>query len=490
MEFQDLPPSFQLQFRKLSATLRDMIKNLRMSVDIYSLGQSSNIIAEDIQGLIGEETFNTTDACTLILVDRTLDLVAASVHSENLFDKLLCGEETFCGLQIFPHGNSQKLKMMRALFDKSPKDSLSELQRILLEDDQKVTNVKNQSSSLDRLSSTLESLQTRDVAFTLENGELLEFVSSVLNKLKSSKSETKQAELSSVEKLILYECDSNQEELLNSIISLLKKEGEKFNVEDILRLTSIIYSVVTPECTFDGENELKDMICKKIIQEANESIGHKNGFLVRMLKPDTLKQLESEKTQNKNDPKDEDEEDWDNWNEEFSDEEDINSVQEYLREELDYHFKCLNAIKKQREQLQTLRKLAGNEHTFIFENPGVFGETETPYRSLCMQLAYVIGQSEPCNDLVHSTSLLGSISNTFGFMLQKKTKLIRDESSTIIIFVVGGITCGEIADIRNMIEGNIKEKGIQSPYHGKDVLIGSTSMITSPHFIPYQLFTK
>lgn len=93
MQFKDLPSLLQLQYKRVSVTLRDMLKNLRMSVDVYSLGQTSNLIAEDLQSLIGEESFKTTDACTLVIMDRTLDLVSPMVHSDNILDKVVCSLE-------------------------------------------------------------------------------------------------------------------------------------------------------------------------------------------------------------------------------------------------------------------------------------------------------------------------------------------------------------------------------------------------------------
>ncbi|KAG2393264.1 hypothetical protein C9374_006795 [Naegleria lovaniensis] len=181
-------------------------------------------------------------------------------------------------------------------------------------------------------------------------------------------------------------------------------------------------------------------------------------------------------------------ENWDNWDENFDDEEDQPKnnksqaeVSQSLQHDLDCHFKTMNAIKKQRQYFQTLDKLAGNDNVFIFDSySGNLGNIETPFRSMCKQLAYILGEVDQCSDLVHNASLLSQLTNTFGFVFQsQKAKLIRNESSTIIIFVVGGITGGEIADIKEMIGFNLREKGQHSPYFGKKVWIGSTHVTSS-----------
>ncbi|KAG2393263.1 hypothetical protein C9374_006794 [Naegleria lovaniensis] len=302
MQFKDLPPLLQLQYKKLSVTLRDMLKNLRMSVDVYSLGQTSNLIAEDLQSLIGEESFKTTDSCTLVIMDRTLDLVSPMVHSENILDKIVCSLERSSKVSsnvkdptplflntshsflkdvnlsgILHHGNEKIVDLIRSTIEKKPSETISEM-KILLDKLQNVASKKSD-MSLDKTISSLKNLLQRlNPPMMVQNGEIIQFLSTILHSLELIHNNTKYSELSSTEKLILYECDTNQEELLKNIVDILKKNKTKFTTQEILRLVIMIYSVVSPNCTLSYEHELKNLLVDRIIEEYKQN--HSNNLSV------------------------------------------------------------------------------------------------------------------------------------------------------------------------------------------------------------------
>ncbi|KAF0984125.1 hypothetical protein FDP41_008040 [Naegleria fowleri] len=526
MQFKDLPSLLQLQYKRVSVTLRDMLKNLRMSVDVYSLGQTSNLIAEDLQSLIGEESFKTTDACTLVIMDRTLDLVSPMVHSDNILDKVVCSLERSSAVSnnvkdsssslinksrsilkdsnlsgLLHHGNEKIIDLIRSSIEKKPSETISEM-KITLDKLQNIVSKKGD-MSLDKTISSLKSLlQNLSLPLMIQNGETIQFLSTILHSQEIIHNDTKYSELASTEKLILYECDTNQEELLKNVVDILKKDKTKFSSKEILRLVIMIYSVVSPQCTFSNEQELKCLLVDRIIEEYKQS--HSNSsfveFLNHVLSGKSMNLLKQSEASNASDEKSEtpqeeeelEDDNWDNWDEDFDDDKDQSKnsksqteLSQSLQNDLTHHFKNLNAIKKQRQYFQTLDKLAGNDNVFIFDShSGNLGNTETSFRSMCKQLTYVMGEMDQCPDLVHNASLLSQLTNTFGFMFQsQKAKLIRNESSAIIIFVVGGITCGEIADIKDMIRLNIQEKGQNSPYFGKKVWIGSTQITTAENIM-------
>ena len=395
---------------------------------------------------------------------------------------------------LLHHGNEKIINLMNSIIEKKNSESIGEM-KVVLDKLQNLTTKKGE-LSFEKTTQSLKNL-LKDLALSTlsDNCDVIQFLSTIIHALELTQSNTKRAELASAEKLILYECDNNQDELLTYIINILKKDGSKFSLQDVLRLVVMIYSVVTPDCSFKMERDLKKLLAKHIVDNYKQSSCI--SFIESILSDETLDQLQNPTEEEEASPVEEEEEeaDWDNWNEDFDDDKpkkkfDIKeNIQNLVEEDLSIIFKCLNAVKRQRQYFQILNKLAANDHVFIFENEsGNLGNTETPFRSLCKQLAYVLGETEPCPDLVHNASLLSTISNTFGFMFQSKSKPIKNESSTMILFIVGGITFGEITDIKQMINNNLREKGQHSPYFGKKIILGSTC-ITSAEIILNHLFS-
>ncbi|KAL9653963.1 hypothetical protein ABK040_014175 [Willaertia magna] len=553
LEFQELPIEYQLLYKKLAAVLRDVLKQLRFSADIYSLGQSSHLIAQDLQNLIEEERYNTNQSCTFILIDRTLDLVSPLCHSDNIYDKLL---NTFNRISdrsmnitsndknqsnlltssfsstkgvkqfltsvkpfgLIHHNDLKSINLIRTILSKNSKDSLNEISSIV-NSLQKISNKKNTDDIKQIISQLKTLMNNKGTTFILENNELLQLLSTILDGLDKLNNSTIYPKLSSIEKLLMWDSAANQSELLNSLLSTFGYDNNEFSLRDLFQLLTCLYSMVPPDIIFTDENKVKEMIVDNILKEMklnnnNNSNNQKDIEFIKLLLPSSTISLlekygkESEQ-QNVETPKEEEEEeDWDNWDEfdEFSDDEQhhgnkknknntstqqqLNLLKETILKDLGIHFKCLRSITKQRLPFQTLSKLINNEQTFVPDNfSGILGQADTPYQSLAKQIVHVLGEKDNCSDLTHNTSLLSSITNTFGqFMFQSKQKLIRDESCAVFLFFVGGITAGEIADIRHMIDFHNKEKGKTSPFYNKEIYIGSTCL-TSSNLIVNQLFS-
>ncbi|KAL9653922.1 hypothetical protein ABK040_014136 [Willaertia magna] len=176
--------------------------------------------------------------------------------------------------------------------------------------------------------------------------------------------------------------------------------------------------MVPPDIIFTDENKVKEMIVDNILKEMklnnnNNSNNQKDIEFIKLLLPSSTISLlekygkESEQQSVETPKEEEEEEDWDNWDEfdEFSDDEQhhgnkknknntstqqqLNLLKETILKDLDIHFKCLRSITKQRQ-------------------------ADTPYQSLAKQIVHVLGEKDNCSDLTHNTSLLSSITNTFG----------------------------------------------------------------------------
>jgi hypothetical protein len=85
-------------------------------------------------------------------------------------------------------------------------------------------------------------------------------------------------------------------------------------------------------------------------------------------------------------------------------------------------------------------------------------------------------------DIKHNSSLVSNLySKLIGLLPQSKYKLIADDCKAVVIFVVGGIMASEVSDIKNKVQYYNLHMGEKSPFHGRSIIIGSTSFANSEH---------
>ena len=93
---ENIPIDYKLNYEGVAYGLVEYINYLGLSVDIFPLGTTSRFIGKQINSYMLDNSINviptlvnTTINSSLILIDRNLDLVSPTLHSDNLLDKLI-----------------------------------------------------------------------------------------------------------------------------------------------------------------------------------------------------------------------------------------------------------------------------------------------------------------------------------------------------------------------------------------------------------------
>lgn len=92
LELTSLPLEVQITVHQLVSCLHSLFVTLEMQEDIYSLGHLSGLVASQLEALPDASNRRKTAAnhCSLILIDRTLDLASVTSHnSDSLLDRIL-----------------------------------------------------------------------------------------------------------------------------------------------------------------------------------------------------------------------------------------------------------------------------------------------------------------------------------------------------------------------------------------------------------------
>lgn len=227
------------------------------------------------------------------------------------------------------------------------------------------------------------------------------------------------------EKVLLWNAEDGQAELLENILEL---SHDDFGVEEICMWLILIYSVIAPECELEDEEMLKSVLKARIMQQQQRSLGWLG---------DAIEEALADHFNNQSAPSNDDDQSENKGLSEHTKQEIEDSVMETIRR--------LQTIRENRAGLKSLRELILQDE----EYSAVLGQP-TCYHPLLKQLAKRLVHNETTPDIVQSHGLLKSLSSTFGrLMFQSyEPKYIPDNCKQLIIFVVGGITAAEIADMQ------------------------------------------
>jgi transposase-like protein len=443
------------------------------------------------------------------------------------------------------NGNTQIINLIRTMMTSFSEDSYPIIRNLLLsflsgEEHKKAADLIS-SKAKEKQLQTIFDIIMKIPSVVFSQLELLQFVCVILDIIKRTEIDlsNRYKQFTSTEHILLMEGTQDIASVLLRIEEILKEDKEK-DLRTIFKLLIFIFSFSPPKQEFEFEEEFKQELTNAILQGKDNL-----GWLPDNIFQSISQTVVTHQNNDESDDHEEDEDwgnDWDEDEEEEKDEEDdenwdnewddfdpfkkdkdqskknltlkttkqkapvkrqqkqqpaANTQQNRARVEIahavDEAFRRLHAVSNQRSGLQTFRTvMPGPESTLRPEmvgydlKAGTFGKKEVPYEPLLKQFVAQLSDQENClniTDVRHNRSLLRSLSTTFGrFMFQSKPKLITDDCAVVLIFVVGGITAGEICDIRKVIDYHNKIDGPNSSFYNRTILIGSTTFCT-PDFI-------
>jgi len=435
---------------------------------------------------------------SLILIDRTLDLVSPMLHSDNLIDRIenvLSGSngshytmDRRIDMSIISkdskmvNPDSINLKVMEdnipqnvvnlsgnlahpndklvaglveSLLLKKEKEALNEVRKkivdVMTKEKIPFAMPKMGSVNIKQLVSLIEVLYKENQFQFYKLNNFLQINVGVVQALQSS-SNSKWDELSGIEKILLLSVEDKSQSLLSRIIELMSQSNSdgtpSFTIKDIICLSIMIFSLVGDGSTAFEKRELdlfRELLLKRIIDlvDTPQSL---EGWLGMEL----LHRLQA-----------------------------LNSRTDKSSEEYQYDKKRLVLEVEDRvsdliSYLKDLENLRSSmvEYKSLMKT-GRMGSTYIPLVAQIINNIFDPKQTE-LRDLEHvsSNTGVGSYLRSFS-ILALKAKAKPSDNSVVIIFVVGGITANEIREIRD----SFKQKTV--------LLIGSTSLATST--LMYQL---
>ncbi|KAH3796873.1 sec1 family domain-containing protein 2-like [Dreissena polymorpha] len=452
-----LPKDLQVSYKSLVCSLNGLLTELGVREDIYSLGLTSSILATELEAYPAARQRRKTvqERVSLVLVDRTLDLASVTSHNtDSLLDRIqqllprlpghvtdvkvnmtpLCNADSETAVDIIAPGclaaQSGSQEHLQTVLAGKQKEALMEVNRQLVE-----AAVKNglplsltgkpTRVSAEQLNSTLKLFRGQYDKIS-RHLDWLQVAMATSHSL-SSHSNRHVDELISVEKGLLQCLDdlSGTEAFTYLLKMVSKKEADKwvYSLDDILCMLVYIYSLL-------GAAALEQEDLEEQIQEA---------LLDRILAEKDLPSLTQAIVGSAGSLSD----------------------RSILTDIVDNIWEKLVAIADSRSHLQLFR-------TILDPGSAVSPATHNPL--LRQLVAAILEPSKP--DLVDvenkSSGLKDILKSGFG-LFRGVSKSRPSDHPLLILFVVGGVNCTEVKQIRDLV--NQMKPAIQ-------VVVGSTRLVT------------
>ncbi|CAB3986675.1 Sec1 family domain-containing 2 [Paramuricea clavata] len=457
VEIQHTPKVFQVKLKLLASALSTLFDELELTEDCYAVGHTSKLLAAELVNISSAKLKkNVGSPCTVVFIDRTLDMVqASSTSSSNLADKIfqllpkLPGHNldvvvdmtrlissTTCKNNVLVPGSlahspshKEAQSLLSFMVMESKQDSLTKiymkLVKILKEESISVPEDTNVGKvTTDKLSLLINYFRNNMEIF-LKHSAVLQVAMAVVNTAEHEDNSCLE-EIQSTEKVLqlsLNEEDSPS--CLSHMLMLLKnvREGiRSYCLEDILLLLVYVYSLVGDESSdsLEEESNLQDTIIQDIL---SEKLTVKTKFII------DVKQ-DSEKV---------------------------------VRNKIVGCFQRLSGLKHLRDDFTSFREL--------FRNTSSLHNLRS-YEPILKQIVEKVFDPKKAeiNDIEFKSARLKDFIKSGFSLFMNVSKPHPSDHPVLFLFVVGGVTCAEIQQINEYISSqNIKTQ----------VIMGSTNILNS-----------
>lgn len=438
VEFHHLPHDSRILIRQLVMCLHSLFQGMDAREEIFTIGHTARIVGTDLDALsIARQRRKTANnKLSLVIVDRTLDLIqpssqAGDTHMQRILSLLpklpghtidsavnmhpLCNVHPSCEWTLLPGSLShmgsdvRALKVLSALTNSSKKEALALLNSYIVE----AANRKNPDErqidedsavSYKTILDTIKQFGTDQEAF-LDNAALLQQGLAVVESHLHPRF-TLLDQLLTIEKLLLMSIgDAQETPPFTQIFQLLKTRSSKsVTLEDILALMVHVVAIGGPEVfTPKAEYTLKNVLSQAIVEEK-----------------DSLSEV----------------------------------LQNIVGEDVD-EVSALKASQAIAAQLHAIA--ATREHLKNYRNLHSPGSDVEPAscRSLLKELVkdcLIAPQAEMVDLEYKSAGLKDFIKTGFSLFVNVSKPMPRD-APLMLVLVLGGITPGEVKDIRETVTG-------------------------------------
>jgi hypothetical protein len=303
------------QYIQLSHALRDFCEAANLCGEIYSIGESSHFIAENLQSLITDYPIQCKKhRASFFIFDRTLDLVSPMAHADNLVDEIVDQMATRLGITtplieggnyleksffsklssiltdvdpsfqfktsmtgLFHNGSPLVISLLRKAIENNSKDALSLINQELLklftmEEKEKILkDIKFHSN--ERQLETIFSHILETPQLTYRNLELLPFISVLLDvifKINKDPEARYKSYMSTAQ--LLINISENTDKLLSGIREMIGK-NQSDSIKEIFKLLVLVYSLAAPDATFLDEDLMEDIINALLTVKQKEKLG-------------------------------------------------------------------------------------------------------------------------------------------------------------------------------------------------------------------------
>lgn len=443
VELSHLPDNLQLQIKLLASGLHALLQGLDVREDIYSLGHTSRLVATELDSYPPARARRKAvqNRASLVLIDRTLDTASAITHQQDsLMDKIINtlpplpghASDRLVDMQALCHvvrSDSESSVILPGslastnftcqpshllpLIHKKQKEAIMEVNRRLVETasaEKLPLNLTGRPGRItaDQIDSTL-SLFKGKYPLVKKHLDLLQVAMATSQALKHP---TGQDGLVMTEKNLVQTLAENDESApsVTSIISkLILQEMEKpterrdLNLDDVLGLLAYLYDISEGDCgDEDEETSLREKLVEWILKD-----GDALPPLVRKIVGDQV---------NKS----------------------------ILTDQIESLWTRLDDIGSSRDSMQQFKSVL---------DPG---DAVTPanVRPLLRQLVEkIVDPAKPDLPDVECKSggLKDLLKSGFGFF-KSSGKPRPGDAPLLILFVIGGVTAGEVKQIRDVID--------------------------------------
>ncbi|XP_048578515.1 sec1 family domain-containing protein 2 [Nematostella vectensis] len=454
IEMTSLPHNLQLKIKMFASGLSSMFELLEVSEDCYGMGYLSKLIASELANIPSARgrRKTATGRASLVLMDRTLDLVGPCGHSsDTLADKViqllprlpghqsdvtvdmstLCSAGSVTPSSLAPgclaHAHDQSVQaLLNSLFTKRQKDSLNEIARHLNDalSKESVSPISRGSPgkvNSEHLHSLAQKFKGQPKAFKSCSG-LLQIAMAAVSALKHKNLEHMEDLLSNEKVLLMNMGEEESESIIAEILGLLKTEKVKelYSLEDILLLVGFVYSLRGDECyASPAEEEL----LKKILVDC---------LLRGDLECTTEGYLGTEPNERN------------------------------VRKKIADAFEKLRGIAEARRELRQFGRVY-QEATAI---------KEPSYQPLVKQVIDAIFSAEKPElvDVEFKSHGIKDFIKTGFSLFMNVSKPRPNDLPLLVFFIIGGVTCSEVKQIK---------EAVTSHHPNTQVIIGSTRILKS-----------
>ncbi|XP_068744966.1 sec1 family domain-containing protein 2-like [Montipora capricornis] len=451
-EMSLLPQSLQLKIKMFAFGLNSLFEMLEVNEDCYGVGFLSKVIATELANLPAARMRrkSASSRASLILIDRTLDLVGPSGHSfDTLADKIiqllprlaqhnsdvavdmspLCSNGSSTPQTVAPgclaHPRDPPTQaLLCSMITKRQKESLMDLSRHL----QEALTRESMTEKSQRMPSKISAEQLKLMSEHFRgqpkclkrHGALLQLVRATIMALKSEHT-SQMDHLQAIEKgLILQIGEHGAQSALSQVMTALQADNQqKFvDVEHVLLVLIYLYSLTGQECYNSPieEEQIKNMMIESLLS------GDLKCSSESFLGPELL-----EKT---------------------------------VRSRISDAFEKVRGVNLARDELQMFRD--------VFQQGTALKPSH--YQPLVKQIIDGVfsPESPELPDVEFKSHGFKDLIKTGFSLFMNVSKPRPNDHPLLVLFVVGGITCSEVYQIREAL----------AAYHpNTQLLIGSTRLL-------------